>query len=184
MELIVLDRDGVINHDSADYIKSADEWIPLEGSIEAIALLCEKGYRVYIATNQAGLARGLFSPSDLDEIHNKLCQLVEKAGGKISGIFFCPHHPDESCSCRKPKPGLLEQIQESSNMSISGAPFVGDSLKDLQAAIASGAKPVLVRTGNGVKTEAMLDQLSQAAISVFDNLLGFAQKQPTAPTAT
>jgi D-glycero-D-manno-heptose 1,7-bisphosphate phosphatase len=111
VRIIVLDRDGVINQDSSDYIKSAEEWTPLEGSIEAIAELCKKGYKIYIATNQAGLARGLFEPSDLDEMHNKLRRLVEDAGGEVSGIFFCPHHPDEQCGCRKPKPGLLEQIQ-------------------------------------------------------------------------
>ncbi len=179
MRIIVLDRDGVINQDSSDYIKSAEEWTPLEGSIEAIAELCKKGYKIYIATNQAGLARGLFEPSDLDEMHNKLRRLVEDAGGEVSGIFFCPHHPDEQCGCRKPKPGLLEQIQSATQESLSGQPFVGDSLKDLQAAIAVGAKPVLVRTGNGKTTEIQLDHLTSDKVEVYDDLRAFAQQQVT-----
>jgi D-glycero-D-manno-heptose 1,7-bisphosphate phosphatase len=171
--IIVLDRDGVINVDSADYIKSAEEWQPLPGSIDAIAMICKKGYQVYVATNQAGLARGLFSPSDLQQMHQKLESLVETAGGKIAGIFFCPHHPDDGCRCRKPNPGLLEQIAESANVSLINKPFVGDSLKDIQAAVAIGAKPVLVRTGNGKNTETQLDSLY---VDVYDDLAAFARQ--------
>ena len=173
MTIVVLDRDGVINVDSADYIKSADEWQPLPGSIDAIAMICKKGYQVYIATNQAGLARGLFSPSDLQRMHQKLEGLVETAGGKIAGIFFCPHHPDDGCRCRKPNPGLLEQIAEAADASLINKPFVGDSLKDIQAATAIGAKPVLVRTGNGKKTETKLDSLD---VDVYDDLAAFAHQ--------
>ena len=173
MTIVVLDRDGVINVDSADYIKSAEEWQPLPGSIDAIAMVCKKGYQVYVATNQAGLARGLFSPLDLQQMHQKLESLVETAGGKIAGIFFCPHHPDDGCRCRKPNPGLLEQIAESANVSLTNRPFVGDSLKDIQAAVAIGAKPVLVRTGNGRNTEAKLDGLD---VDVYDDLAAFARQ--------
>jgi len=171
--IVVLDRDGVINVDSANYIKSAEEWQPLPGSIDAIAMVCKKGYQVYVATNQAGLARGLFSPLDLQQMHQKLESLVETAGGKIAGIFFCPHHPDDGCRCRKPNPGLLEQIAESANVSLTNRPFVGDSLKDIQAAVAIGAKPVLVRTGNGRNTEAKLDGLD---VDVYDDLAAFARQ--------
>ena len=173
MTIVVLDRDGVINVDSANYIKSAEEWQALPGSIDAIAMVCKKGYQVYVATNQAGLARGLFSPLDLQQMHQKLESLVETAGGKIAGIFFCPHHPDDGCRCRKPNPGLLEQIAESANVSLTNRPFVGDSLKDIQAAVAIGAKPVLVRTGNGRNTEAKLDGLD---VDVYDDLAAFARQ--------
>jgi D-glycero-D-manno-heptose 1,7-bisphosphate phosphatase len=176
MSIIVLDRDGVINQDSPNYIKSAEEWLPLPGSIEAIAMLCRKGYRIYIATNQAGLARGLFAPTALEAMHQKLKRLVGAQGGAIAGVYFCPHHPDDQCACRKPLPGLLEQIQASAGTSIKGMPFVGDSLKDLQAALAIGAKPVLVRTGNGLKTEARLGELD-AKVEVFDDLMQFASQQ-------
>ena len=180
MSVIVLDRDGVINYDSADYIKSADEWHPLPGSMEAIAMLCAKGYKVYIATNQAGLARGLFTSADLEAMHQKLQSLVQDEGGEVSGIFFCPHHPDEHCLCRKPQPGLLDQIQTHSGISMRGMPFVGDSLKDLQAALAINARPILVRTGNGRKTEARLGELT-SPVEVFDDLLQFANQQEAIP---
>ena len=114
MQIVVLDRDGVINVDSADYIKSAEEWQPLPGSISAIAELHKKGYQIYIATNQAGLARGLFDLKALNQMHQKLVNLVEREGGAIAGVFFCPHHPDENCACRKPRPGLLQQIETAS----------------------------------------------------------------------
>lgn len=173
MPIVILDRDGVINVDSADYIKSADEWRPLPGSIDAIAMMCHKGYAVYVATNQAGLARGLFSSTDLQQMHEKLRDLVVSAGGKIEGIFFCPHHPDDRCRCRKPNPGLLEQIAKSADTSLTNQPFVGDSLKDIQAAIAIGAKPVLVRTGNGISTETKLAGL---VVDVYDDLDAFARQ--------
>ena len=174
--IVVLDRDGVINVDSADYIKSADEWIPLPGSISAIANLCAKGYQIYLATNQAGLARGLFDLPALQEMHSKLKKLVEEEGGSIAGIFFCPHHPNDACDCRKPKPGLLRQIEHAASTSLIGQPFVGDSLKDIQAASAIGARPILVRTGNGRTTEA---ELLDSTIEIFDDLSSFAEHMPS-----
>jgi D-glycero-D-manno-heptose 1,7-bisphosphate phosphatase len=173
MPIVVLDRDGVINVDSADYIKSAEEWQPLPGSISAIANLCKKGYAVYIATNQAGLARGLFDLKILEQIHAKLVSLVEQEGGQIAGIFFCPHHPDEACACRKPKPGLLREIEAVSKTSLEDQPFVGDSLKDIEAARAIGAKPILVRTGNGRETES---RLTDSDVEIFDDLSAFVNQ--------
>ena len=169
MAVIILDRDGVINFDSADYIKSAAEWIPIPGSIEAINLLCRYGFRIYIATNQAGLARELFTLEDLQDIHRKLRSLVEAQGGKISGIFYCSHHPDKGCDCRKPGTGLLKQIASASGEDLRYQPFVGDSLKDIQAAIAMGCQPILVRTGNGEQTREHVDK----SVPVFDNLFSF-----------
>lgn len=177
MAIIALDRDGVINIDSPDYIKSSDEWLPIPGSIDAISLLCDKGYKVYVATNQAGIARGLFDLDDLNAMHDKLTGLVEQAGGIISGIMFCPHHPDEKCACRKPRPGLLEQIQDHSGESLAGQYFVGDSLKDIQAAGAIGARPALVLTGNGAKTRLEVGE----HVPVFSDLADFAQSVDPAP---
>lgn len=181
MPIIALDRDGVINVDSADYIKSAEEWNPLPGSIEAIALLCAKGYQVFVATNQAGLARGLFTEGDLMAMHEKLQDLVSKAGGNIDGIFYCPHHPEDDCECRKPQPGLLRQIESAASESLKGQPFVGDSRKDIEAALALGAKPVLVRTGNGSSTEIGLS-LDSVSVETYDNLLEFAKQIPEIKT--
>jgi len=167
--LVVLDRDGVINRDSSDFVKSADEWLPLPGSIEAIALLSEAGFWVAIASNQSGLARGLFDASALDEMHDKLRSLVAVAGGRIDHIAICPHGPDDGCDCRKPKPGLLQQIGERFKISLTGVPFIGDSLQDLQAAQAVHARPILVRTGNGAKTvDSLPAELS--SIEVYDDL--------------
>ncbi len=172
MAIVALDRDGVINFDSPDYIKSSEEWQPIPGSIEAISSLCEKGYRVYVATNQAGLARGLFDHSALTAMHDKLTRLVEEAGGTIAGIMFCPHHPDEQCACRKPKPGLLAQIEAHSGESMKGQYFVGDSLKDIEAANAIGASPALVLTGNGTKTRLLMSDKTP----VFNDLADFARQ--------
>ncbi len=178
MAIIALDRDGVINIDSPDYIKSSDEWRPIPGSIEAIKLLCDLGYKVYVATNQAGLARGLFTQTDLDGMHNKVITLVSSAGGAVEAIMFCPHHPDEQCDCRKPQPGLLEQIEVHSGESMQGQFFVGDSLKDIQAAKSIAATPVLVLTGNGNKTKLQLSQTGEE-VATFDNLLAFARAVPS-----
>jgi D-glycero-D-manno-heptose 1,7-bisphosphate phosphatase len=152
MKLIILDRDGVINEDSDAYIKSPEEWIPIPGSLEAIARLTRAGYRVAVATNQSGLARGLFDMDTLQRIHDKMRRAVAAAGGEIAAIFFCPHGPDEACACRKPQPGLLWEIAAHFNMDLGGVPAVGDSLRDIQAAQAVGAKPILVRTGKGEST--------------------------------
>jgi len=152
MKLIILDRDGVINHDRNDYVKSADEWLPIHGSIEAIAKLHAAGFTVVVATNQSGLARGKFDLDDLEAMHEKLTNLVEEQGAELGAIFYCPHAPDDNCKCRKPMPGLLDAIEAEFNTSVESCFFVGDSLRDLQAAITKGCKPILVRTGNGEKT--------------------------------
>lgn len=170
MKIVVLDRDGVINQDSESYIKNPQEWIPIEGSIEAIADLCSAGFIVVIATNQSGLARKLFSEDDLASIHRKLIELVEGASGKIHGIFYCPHSPEDHCSCRKPKTGLLEQIEQNYQLSLESAPFVGDSVRDIQAALAHGCRAILVQTGNGEETLLKLKELGIVDFEVFSNL--------------
>ncbi len=150
--LLILDRDGVINADSDAYIKSTDEWDPLPGSIEAIARLSNKGFLVAIASNQSGLARGLFTFSQLNAMHRKLRDLVSEQGGRIEVIAFCPHAPGENCPCRKPRPGLLQEIASRLSISLIGAPFVGDSLSDLESARSVGMRPWLVKSGKGAKT--------------------------------
>lgn len=169
MKLVILDRDGVINQDSDYYIKSVDEFQFIEGSVEAIAKLSKKGFTVVVATNQSGLARGLFQESDLTAMHTKLNDSVEKAGGKISGIFFCPHGPDDRCDCRKPLPGLIDQIENTFSTSAKGWPIIGDSLRDLEAGIAKNCDPILVKTGKGEKTIAKLEVL-HVKVKVFENL--------------
>lgn len=154
MKLVVLDRDGTINHDSDQYIKSPAEWRPIKGSLEAIARLTQAGFRVVVATNQSGLARGLFDMAALNAIHDVLQRAVLQAGGRIDAIFFCPHAEESGCECRKPRPGMLLEIGKRLNVSLDGVPMVGDSLRDLQAAAAAGARPVLVLTGKGKKTHA------------------------------
>lgn len=177
MTLIILDRDGVINRDSDDFVKSADEWLPLPGSIEAIARLSQAGYAVAVATNQSGLGRGLFDLDDLEAMHTKLTELVAQAGGELAAIFYCPHTPQDDCQCRKPRPGLLDAIAAELHVELAGAPAVGDSLRDLQAAIARGCKPILVRTGKGNTTEPTLaaqDDKRLRNAAVFDDLAAVA----------
>ncbi len=152
MKLVILDRDGVINQDSASYIKSPDEWKPIPGSLEAIALLNQAGYRVVVATNQSGVGRGLFEMATLNAIHDKMHRALGLLGGRIDGIFYCPHAQDAGCRCRKPQPGLLEEIAHRFGVSLAGVPFIGDSLRDIEAANAVGARPMLVLTGKGRKT--------------------------------
>jgi D-glycero-D-manno-heptose 1,7-bisphosphate phosphatase len=152
MQLVILDRDGVINEDSDDYIKSPDEWRPIPGSLAAIARLHRAGWRVIVATNQSGVARGLFDLDTLMRIHEKMHRAVRDAGGQIDAVFFCPHVPDDNCDCRKPRPGLLHDIASRLRIELKGVPVIGDSLRDLQAARAAGASPVLVRTGKGTRT--------------------------------
>jgi D-glycero-D-manno-heptose 1,7-bisphosphate phosphatase len=152
MKLIILDRDGVINHDSLSYIKGPDEWKPIAGSLEAIALLNQAGYRVLVATNQSGIGRGLFDMATLNAIHDKMHRALGAVGGRVDGIFFCPHAQEAGCNCRKPKTGMLEDIARRFNTSLEGVPFIGDSQRDLQAAASVGAQPVLVLTGKGRKT--------------------------------
>ena len=151
-KLIILDRDGVINYDSDRYIKSPEEWHPIPGSLEAIARLNQAGYQVVVATNQSGVARGLFDMSTLNAIHNKMIQSLSQVGGRIDGIFFCPHSNEANCNCRKPKTGLFEEITKVFNVSLKNVPAVGDSLRDLEAASKMQAQPILVLTGKGEKT--------------------------------
>jgi len=152
LKLIVLDRDGVINHDSDQFIKSPDEWRPIPGSLEAIARLNQAGYRVVVATNQSGVGRGLFGMTTLTEIHEKMFKALNLVGGRIDAVFYCPHAADSHCDCRKPKPGMLHQIGLRFGVSMDDVPAIGDGLRDLQAAQAAGARPILVLTGKGEKT--------------------------------
>jgi D-glycero-D-manno-heptose 1,7-bisphosphate phosphatase len=178
MAIIVLDRDGVINCDSADYIKTVDEWIPLPGSIEAIASLSRAGHQIVVATNQSGLARGYFDLDDLEAMHAKMRALVEDAGGEIAAIFYCPHGPDDNCRCRKPKSGLLDAIEAEFDTSLHGCYVVGDSLRDLQAGLEKGCRPVLVKTGKGEQTLQKLINKPEpqlAGTAVFDDLAQFAR---------
>jgi D-glycero-D-manno-heptose 1,7-bisphosphate phosphatase len=153
MKLVILDRDGVINFDSPSYIKSPDEWKPIPRSLEAIARLTQADYRVVVATNQAGVGRGLFEMATLNAIHDKMHRAVSQTGGRIDAVFYCPHAMDANCSCRKPKPGLLEDIGRRFNTSLKDVPCIGDALRDLQAAVAVGAQPILVLTGKGALTQ-------------------------------
>lgn len=153
LKLIVLDRDGVINEDSDAYIKSLDEWIPIPGALEAMAQLYQAGWHIAVATNQSGLARGLFDRATLEAIHARLQQLLAQQGATIDLICYCPHGPEDHCDCRKPQPGLFRQIaQHFGRMDLQNVPVVGDSLRDLQAGIALGATPYLVKTGKGLHT--------------------------------
>jgi D-glycero-D-manno-heptose 1,7-bisphosphate phosphatase len=151
-KIIVLDRDGVINHDSENFIKSPEEWRPVPGSVEAIARLNHAGYRVVVATNQSGIGRGLFDMGMLNTIHEKMHKALAHAGARVDAIFFCPHTADSRCECRKPKAGMLLEIGKRFNTELTGVPCIGDSLRDLQAAEAVGAQPMLVLTGKGEKT--------------------------------
>ena len=151
-KLIILDRDGVINHDSDAFIKNPEEWRPIPGSLEAIARLCHAGFRVVVATNQSGIGRGLFDMATLNAIHEKMHRALAQTGGRIEAIFYCPHTAEASCGCRKPKPGMLREIGERYGVDLTGVPCIGDSLRDLQCASAVGAQPMLVLTGKGEKT--------------------------------
>ncbi len=171
MQLIVLGRDGVINPDSEHGIKSPEEWTPLPGSLEAIARLNRADYHVVVATNQSGIASGLFDIEALHAIHGKMDRLLSQVGGQVDGLFFCPHAPKDRCSCRKPKPGLFQQITERLHVDLLGVLSVGDSLADLQAAQAVGAMPILVRTGKGCRT--LKTQEVPEETPVFDDLSHF-----------
>jgi len=150
--LIVLDRDGVINHDSPEFIKSPDEWRPIPGSLEAIARLNHAGYRVVVATNQSGVGRGLLDFSTLAAIHDRMHRALAHVGGRIDAIFYCPHTADSRCECRKPRAGMLREIGVRFSVDLAGVACVGDGLRDLQAAETVGAQPMLVLTGKGEKT--------------------------------
>ncbi len=168
MKLIILDRDGVINFDSAQFIKSPEEWKPIPGSLDAIARLTQWGYRVVVATNQSGIGRGLFDMDTLNAINDKMMRAVAQVGGRIEAIFFCPHAADSTCDCRKPKPGMMREIASRYNADLTGVPSVGDSLRDLEAAVAVGGQPILVLTGKGEKTRS--DPRLPAHTLVFPNL--------------
>ncbi len=153
-KLIILDRDGVINEDSSKYIKTPEEWLPIPGSIDAIAQLYNAGFTIAVATNQSGIARGYFDLTTLDAMHDKMHQLVATAGGKVDKVFFCPHGPDDNCLCRKPLPGLLHQISSHYDIDFKQTPtiMIGDSFRDIQAAISANCTPILVETGKGKQT--------------------------------
>lgn len=174
MKLIILDRDGVINEDSDDYIKSPEEWVPIPGSLEAIARLNQAGYRIVVATNQSGLGRGLFDIETLNRIHAKMHRRLAAVGGTIDAIFYCPHTPDDRCACRKPEPGLLREIGARLKTVLDDVPCVGDSLRDLQAARSVGGRPMLVRSGKGERTIAQGEGLQ--GVPVFANLAAVAEE--------
>lgn len=168
MPLIILDRDGVINQDSDDFIKSPEEWLPIEGSLEAIARLNNAGYRVVVITNQSGIARGLFDLDALTKIHSKMRRMLARVGGKVEAVLYCPHGPNEDCVCRKPRDGLFAELAKRLRVDLSKVPAVGDSLRDLQAAQSAGATPILVKTGKGRRT---LSEGIPDNTLVYDNLM-------------
>ena len=169
--LVILDRDGVINEERLDYIRSVDQWRPLPGSLEAIASLCRAGLAVAVATNQSGVGRGCLTAGELDAIHARMEAAICEAGGELAGVFHCPHTPADRCRCRKPLPGLLEQIEAAVELPVAGEYMVGDSMRDLEAASAAGARPALVRTGFGAATEQRLHPGGD--VPVFDDLADF-----------
>ena len=178
MNLIILDRDGTINEDRDDFVKSPEEWVPLPGALEAIARLNQAGWQTVIATNQSGLGRGLFDMAALTAIHTKMNTALARVGGRIGAVFFCPHAPEDQCSCRKPLPGLYQQIGERFGVALGTVPVVGDSVRDLEAALAAGCPAHLVRTGKGAAmTEAQIAQLIEnvPGTQVHADLAAFAE---------
>ncbi len=173
IRLVILDRDGVINEDSPNYVRSADEWIPLPGSLDAIVELNRAGYTVCVASNQSGLARGYFDRRALRAMHRKMRRLLAAKGGTVARIEVCPHGPDEGCCCRKPEPGLINRLVRRYAVEPESVPVIGDSLRDLEAARRAGAQPILVRTGNGRRTEAALPEALRAT-PIYDNLAAAA----------
>jgi D-glycero-D-manno-heptose 1,7-bisphosphate phosphatase len=172
VRLVVVDRDGVINEDSDDFIKSVAEWRPLPGSLEAIAALTRGGFAVAVVTNQSGVGRGLLDEATLGEIHAHMRDAVRTAGGELAGIFYCPHRPDAGCICRKPGPGMFRALERALGVSVEGAPYIGDRASDVEAARGVGARPILVRTGVGAATER---SLADPRVPVFDDLWSAAQ---------
>jgi D-glycero-D-manno-heptose 1,7-bisphosphate phosphatase len=184
MKLVILDRDGTLNEDRDDYVKSADEWQPLPGALEAVARLNQAGWHAVVATNQSGLGRGLFDMDALNRMHRKMHEALTQHGGRVDAVFFCPHAPEDECRCRKPLPGLMEDIGNRYGVDLHGVPMVGDSLRDLQAAVAAGCTPHLVRTGKS----AALDDAGLARIRaqvpevvVHADLAAFAEALLAAP---
>lgn len=172
--LVVLDRDGVINHDSDAFIKSPAEWVPIDGSLQAIALFTRSGFTVAVASNQSGIGRGLYDRAALKGIHRKMRRAVSKAGGAIGRIVSCPHRPEDACECRKPAPGLLRRLGKHYGVAMRGIPVIGDSVRDLEAALAVEARPMLVLTGNGQRTRETLVERGWR-VETFDNLLEAAR---------
>ena len=177
MKAIILDRDGVINQDSDDFIRSPDDWEPIKGSLEALGKLTSAGYAIFVITNQSGVSRNLFTIGTLTRIHHKMIDAAKHHGGQIAAVLYCPHGPDDGCECRKPKAGLFNELAERLNQTLEGVPAVGDSVRDLQAARDGGAQPILVKTGNGRKSlkaltkDAALADL--ATTPVFKNLADY-----------
>jgi len=177
IKLIILDRDGTINEDRDDFVKSPDEWVPIPGALEAISRLNHAGWHVVVASNQSGLGRGLFDMGTLNAMHVKMNQALARHGGRVDAVFFCPHTPEENCSCRKPLPGLMELIGERYGVALGGVPMVGDSLRDLLAGQAAGCPTHLVRTGKSAALDAaqLARMLERApATQVHADLAGFA----------
>ena len=173
-KMIIIDRDGVINQDADDYIKSEDEWVPLPGSLEAISRLKKAGYLVTVATNQSGISRGLYSEQTLQKMHDKMGRMLAARGASVDGVFYCPHGPEANCICRKPKPGLLFQIAKQFDIDLSETYFVGDNISDIKAAEMASAKPVLVRTGKG---EYVMQHHPEALnVPVYDDLAHFVRE--------
>lgn len=171
MKLVILDRDGVINEDSPDFIKSVAEWKPIPGSLEAIARLCQAGYRVFIASNQSGIGRGLYDYDAFCAINERMQKLLSEIGGRVDGFEFAPDHPDHATEFRKPRPGMLRDLARRLQLSLDEVPFVGDSASDIEAARGAGAVPVLVRTGNGRRVESTG---KLRGVAVYDDLAAFA----------
>jgi D-glycero-D-manno-heptose 1,7-bisphosphate phosphatase len=170
--VVIVDRDGVINEDSDEYIKSVAEWRPIPGSLEAIAALTRGGYRVVVITNQSAVGRGLLDETMLATIHRHMVAAVRAAGGDLAGIYYCPHAPDAGCECRKPRPGLFRKLERELGVSVRGAPYIGDKITDIEAADVAGARPILVRTGRGVAAEPVA---VARGVAVFDDLWSAAQ---------
>ena len=172
--MVILDRDGVINHIADDDVTSVDVWEPIPGSIEAISRLKKAGYMVTVASNHSGIARGLYSEEELQRMHDKLQDLLSRRGVSIDGIFYCPHGPEANCICRKPKPGLLFQIAKKFKINLADTPLVGDNISDIQAAKMANAMPVLVRTGKG---EYVMQHFPEALdVPVYDDLAHFVRE--------
>ena len=177
MKLVILDRDGTINHEREDYIKSADEWGPLPGALEAIARLNHAGWHVVVATNQSGIGRGLFDMVALNAMHAKMNQMLAKVGGRVEAVFFCPHTPEDHCTCRKPMPGLFQMIGQRFGRSLDGVPMVGDLPRDVLAAQSVGCEPHLVRTGQAAtmpETELQALRQQVSGLTIHPNLSAFA----------
>ncbi len=174
MKLIILDRDGVLNEERRDFIKTPDEWVPIDSSMQAVSRLNEAGYRVVLATNQSAVGRGIIDMDALNTIHQKMHNSLGRFGGWVDAIFFCPDAPDAKSDCRKPKPGMFEDIAQRCGTDLGNVPAVGDKLSDIQAALAAGARPVLVRTGYGRQIEK--NEELPAGIPVYDNLLSFVDE--------